>query len=243
MSPLPIRKNNEDQPLNDKSNDFSASIFAQDSFNLMPFLEQLYNMGSNSEDKKILKELWVNSKSLGRNMIEVNAGFNENYIKSLKTNGIIEGSGNKFTITSKGSKLLRDAILTDEQSSLTKKASKKMISKSSYDFGDKVLVRVAHPEKFGVNYATVDKSAFENKNIEPRKIVEHKIATRKQNGSEKELKDFTDEELITSLHLAKTIIENSQNIRVSGSKFVDVPVSKYKKFSEDIMRELNTRKR
>jgi hypothetical protein len=240
MSPLPIRKNSDEIPITNEV--IKEPIIAQEFFNLFPFIEHLFDVsGLNKEEKQNLKEIWLHSSSLGDNTIQIGESVNKKVVDSLKVKGLISGVGERYRLTEKGSKLLRDAILNDEKSSLTKKASKKMISKSSYDFGDYVFVKVQNPEKFGARYVSIKKSIFAKKKIEPISINNYKIATRKQDGTFKNLSEYSEEELIQILHLAKKITDHSHKIVISGSKMTAVPVHKIKSFALKILEELNSR--
>lgn len=240
MSPLPIRKNSEEIPMVNER--MQEPVVAQEFFNLFPFIEHLFGLSDrNKEEKKHLKEVWLHSSSLGDNTIQVGKSVDTKIVENLKIKGLISGMGDRYRLTEKGSKLLRDAILNDEQSSLTKKASKKMISKSSYDFGDYVFVKVQNPEKFGARYINISKPVFAKKKLEPTVIDEYKIATRKEDGTLKQLSDYSDEELIHVLHLAKKITDNAHKIVISGNKMTTVPIHKIKNFAVKILEELNSR--
>jgi len=240
MSPLPIRKNNDEIPMTNER--IQEPVVAQEFFNLFPFIEHLFGLSDrNKEEKQNIKELWLHSSSLGDNTIQVGKSIDNKVVESLRVKGLISGTGDRYRLTERGSKLLRDAILNDEKFSLTKEASKKMISKSSYDFGDYVFVKVQNPEKFGARYVNISKSTFARKNLEPTAIDEYKISTRKNDGSLKELSDYSDEELIHIIHLSKRITDNCHNIVISGNKIANVPINKIKSFAIKILEELNSR--
>lgn len=241
MSPFPIRKNSEEIPM---SNEFvKEPVMAQDFYNLFPFIEHLFglNEGDKSE-KNNLKEIWLHSSSVGDNTMQIGESIDKKKVESLKSKGLLSGVGDRYRLTEKGSKLLRDAILNDEQSSFTKEASSKMISKSSYDFGDYVLVKVQNPEKFGARYVNVKKSVFAKKNLQPISMNEYKIATTNEDGSYKKLSEYSDYELIQVLHLAKRITDNANKIILAGNVIGNVPVHKIKNFAVKILEELNNRK-
>jgi len=241
MSPLPIRKNSEETLT--FAEEMKNPTIAQDFFNLFPIIEHLFGTKeSNIEEKKALKDIWLHSSSIGDNIIQIGSNIDKNSLDILKTKGFLNGIGDKYQLTDRGSKLLRDAILNDEKFSITKKASKKMISKNSYDFGDYVLAKVNDSQKFGARYINIDKKIFAKKNIKPIVIEDYKISTKKLDGTEKSLSDYSDEDLIKVLHLAKKVTDNSHNIVISGSKMSTVPVHKIKDFATKVLRELNNRK-
>ena len=241
MSPLPIRKHKDEVPMiSEKISE--QPIVAQEFFSLFPIIEHLFGLKDNKEDKQALKKLWLHSSSLGDNTIQVGEAIDKTMVKDLSTKGLISGVDGRYRLTERGSKLLGDAILNDEKSSLTKKASKKMISKSSYDFGDHVFVKVHDPEKFGARYVGINKSTFAKKKIQPTVIDKYKIATRKEDGTFKQLSEYSDEELIHVLHLAKKIIDNSHKIVISGKEMKSVPIHQIKNFALKILEELNGRK-
>jgi len=241
MSPLPITKVT-DAPFSDgNKEDFKIG---QDMFqSLFPFLEQLYGLQpANKEEKTALKNVWVTSKTIGKNQIEITSNVNQDELSRLTSKGFLEGRGKVFTLTQKGSKLLKDSILNDEECSFRKEASKKLIAKNSYDFGDRVLVKVHNKDVFGTKYLAVDKNKLAQKDIRPIKIENYDLTTRNEDGSFKKLDDYSDEELIEILHLSKRVLDNSHSLRFASDTLSSIPVHKISAFAEKILHELNTRK-
>ena len=215
----------------------------QDVTTLIPLLQPFLMVQKDQKrEKEMIKKIWLSSKTVNQNRIEVTADASLKDLTELSHKGFIRGSGNTYELTPEGSKLLKESILNDEKSSITKQASKQMTLKNSYDFGDEVLVRVIHAEKFGTRYIAIAKDKFPNKNAALKTFGEYTIATKKANGSEKTLSEYSEEELVQVLHLAKKIIDNAHKIIISGKTLEHVPVNRIKSFSEIIMKELNSRK-
>lgn len=210
--------------------------------NIIPLIQPslLHSIIDNGNDKELLRKVWSNSKSIGDLQFETPTNIASQEISSLVAKGLVEGSGRIFSLTQRGVRLLRESILNDEKSTFTKKASKKLISKNSYDFGDKILVKMANSETFGTKYIFISKKQF-NKTATPKQIDCSDIQTKNEDGSTKQIKDYTEEELVKVLHLAKRIVEHSHNIIISSSQLNQVPVHRIKHFSELVMRELNLR--
>jgi len=216
--------------------------FPDEISNILPFIQPslLHSIVDDGKDKELLRKVWSSSKSVGDLQFELPLNIAAQEISSLQAKGLIEGNGRIVSLTQRGAKLLRESILNDEKSSFTKTASKKLISKNSYDFGDKVLVKVANSDTFGTKYIFVSKKQF-NKKATPKQINCSDIITKNDDGSLKQMKDYTEEELIKVLHLAKRIVEHSHDIITSSSQLNQVPVHRIKHFSELVMRELNSR--
>jgi len=235
MSPIPIRKVNEELQANEikVSQDFSILLpLLQPFFTITPF--------NNTKDKELVKKVWYASKTVDGKKIEVSASITDEDLSALKVKGLLEGEGRVLSLTDIGNKLLREAILNDEKSSFTKSASKQLISHNSWDFGKDVLVKMNDKEKFGAKYICVSKDVFKKRNAKSQEIKDYKIATRKENGNYKDMKDYTEDELIQVLHLAKKIIANKDKL----SNFLHtktIPVHRIKSFAEIVMKELNAR--
>jgi uncharacterized cupredoxin-like copper-binding protein len=191
-----------------------------------------------AEDKKAIADIFMHSEDLGNHRVKLAADIPMPRLTTLKSKGYIVADGSVIEFTESGRKILKETILGDEKSALTKQASKKMISKNSYDFVENVLVKIGDPEKFGVKFISISKSAFNKKAISPIEIEKYEINTRKEDGSLKTLKDYSEKELIHVLHLAKKIIQNSSRIALASSK--SVPVHRLEAFCEIILKELNS---
>ena len=236
--PLPIRKV-KDEVMMQESQKFDLD-------NLLPFLQLspfliLGMPQSNPVEKKALKELWLHSEDIGEDKIRISAKIPQQDVSMLRAKGFLKGDGNVAQFTELGKKALKEAILNDEQSAFTKEASKSLISKNSYDFGEDVLVRINHPEKFGARYITIPKRAIKDKKMSPKKIESYKIATRSADGSYRDISEYTEEDLVSVLHLAKSIIKNASILALAGEKPQYIPVNRLKEFSELIIEELNSR--
>lgn len=237
--PIPINKNQENQNLKDI--DVKNITTSQDLFNMFPIFDSFKGVElCTPKDKKDLKEIWKKSKSVGENKLEIPEKMML-YASPLITKGLLKKDGENVQLTEKGAKILRDSILNNEESSLTKQASKKLIAKNSYDFGEEVLVRVAN-KKIESRYAIVPKKNYLKKNkCTPRSVNSINLKTRKSNGEYKNISDYSDEELIKVLHVAKKVVENSNKIAMSSDKIKHVPVHRIKEFSNNIFHELNRR--
>ncbi len=248
MCPFPI------MPVNDRRE--SISDKQQDIYNLLPLMMNpiaiLQDSLSSKKDKEAVREIWLKSETLDDGRLKVNASIADRDIFELISKGLIDGDGRIVSFTVKGEKMLKESILSDETSalqkkaSLFKKASKKLVAKNSYDFGDEVLIRTENKERFGTRYINIPKSAFAAKTkAEPREIDQYKIATRNESGDYKDLKDYSEDELIQTLHLAKNLILNhrdvSNKLAQTGDFLRLVPVNRLKSFSILIMEELNSR--
>ena len=243
---IPIMPVNEHNELPDDRN--------QDISGLIPLmispLTVLQDFIDGNADRGKIKDIWLKSEALEDGTFKIGSSISERDIWELKGRGLIEGDGRTVSLTDKGQKILREAILDDEQSSLTKeaslvkKASKKLISKNSYDFGNEVLVRT-NKEKFGARYITVPKQAFKDKKASPREITEYNIDTRNDDNSYKNLKDYSEEELVQVLHLAKRIVSNRdlimKKMAARGKLPQSIPVNRIKAFTTMIIEELNSR--
>jgi len=238
--PYPIRKTKDQMQENVKAQDYS---------NLTPFLQQpmslLQDILLGDSDKESIRSIWLKSEARDDKIVKVSSSVSSKEIDMLVSKGFVEyiDKDNKIiAFTERGSKILKESILNNENTSFsfTKKASNELLLKNVYDFGEEVLVRINHPEKFGTRYVTMHKSKIANKGI-PKKIVDYNIATKKDDGSYKELPDYSDEELIKVLHLAKRIISNHQEIRTANKSISSLPINRIKSFAEVIMRELDKR--
>jgi len=247
MSPFPII------PVNDRRRE--PENFKQDITGLIPILvnpltvlQDYLNLGN---DKSKLKDIWLKSEAQEDGTIKVTSSISDRDLWELKGRGLIDGDGRIVSFTDKGKKILKESILNDENSSLSKKASfvkkasKKLVSKNSYDFGNEVLVRISDKEKFGTRYVTIVKSAFKDSKTSPKEIDEYTFSPRFDNGVPKQLKNFSEEELVQILHISKNIISNKdkiiKNLVAEGSLTNSVPIHRIKAFMAEVMEELNLR--
>ena len=234
--PIPISKVNERDEF--REGQFDPAELT----NLLPLL-QLHPMilfqdtGANKAEKEAVKQVWLNSSDLGEDRIEITPGVLNQHLGLLESKGFIRGEGNVYEFTTSGRKLLKESILDDEESAFSKQASKQLVAKNSYDFGKDVLIKVNHPEKFGTKYITIPKKAFAKKNMKAKEIDEYKVATKDESGEYRRLSSYTDEELVTVLHLAKNVINNASRIAITSGK--SVPIHRIKAFAEMVMTELN----
>ena len=233
--PVPINKVREEMS-EVKANDGNTG-------NMIPFLDlnpffSLIHSESSQKDRETIKEIWLTSTSLDNGKLKVASSISQQEISLLRTRGLITGDDGIIEFTETGKKLLREAILDDEESSLVKEASKQLMSKNSYDFGKEVLVKAKHPEKFGTKYIAIDRKAFSENDMIPSPVEPYQIETHKDNGSEKTLKDYGNKELIHVLHLAKKIISNASRLALIENK--PIPVHRIKTFAEIVMSELNS---
>lgn len=238
--PIPINKVNYDN-FGKKQSQFDMSEL----MNLIPLIQINPNIlkGETKEherDKDEIKKIWLNSSDLGNDKIEINPSVSERAVENMQLKGYIEGNKGIYKITNDGKRVLKEAILEDEESEFCKQASKQMVSKNSYDFGEEVLVKVNHPERFGARYITIPRKVFSNKKLKPIQVKSSEIKTRKSDGSLKELKDYSDEELIKVLHLSKKIIKNAS--KIAEQKGINVPVNRIRCFADFIMDELNDKR-
>ena len=240
--PLPIRKVKDQVESKEIGAQYMGTV---DLNSLLPFLNispySLMGSSINESDKKALNKIWANSDIIDSGRIKVSADVSQQEISSLRAKGLVKGEENVLEFTEAGKKMLKDTILNDENSSFTKQASKKMISENSFDFGDEVLVKIQHPQKFGARYINISKTSFAKKNIEPKKIDTYKIATTKTGGTVKTLSEYSDNELVQVLHIAKKVIKHASQI--AGSTGQTVPVHRIKSFAEMVMEELNRKER
>ena len=241
-------------PMSDKRQ--SLDLSTQDINNLLPLfmnpITVLQDSTLNNKDKNSIKEIWLKSESLEDGKLEVSASISDRDLMELRGRGFIEGNGRVISFTKKGEKILKEAILNDEisslhkKASLFKKASKKLIAKNSYDFGDEVLIRTANKENIGVRYISISKKAFmEKSKAEPREIDSYKFATRNEKGGYKSLSEYSEDELVQVLHLVKHTLANHKDImnKLAGNGNFEymIPVHRIKHFSTLIMEELNSR--
>lgn len=236
---------------NKEMEDFSRN--SQDISSLIPFILNPYNIlqqfAYGEEDRKKLKDIWLSSDSDEHEVMTVESSVLQQDLDQLQQRGLIkyvDGLGKKIQFTSEGKGLLRESILSDEVTSysFTKKASRDLFSRNSYDFGNEVLIKLHNPEKYGIKYIAVTKDQYKKsgKNGEkPQPVDDYNINTKDNNGNYKKLSDYTDEELIKVLHLSKRIIDNHQSIRLANNSLTSVPIHRIKSFSELIMKELNER--
>jgi hypothetical protein len=236
--PLPIQKVKD-------INMESWSVNPGNMNSIIPLLQTqplfvLFEPNSNKKEKEAMKKIWLNSKDAGENKVEISSEMPTNDLNLLEGRGyIIKGSGNLFEITQSGKKVLKESILDEEESAFCKRASKELVSKNSFDFGDKVLVRVSHPEKFGAKYITISKKSLSKKKIKPITFESYSIKTKKANGVMKSLSDYSEEELVQVLHLAKRVIDNASKISLAAK--ASIPVNRIRAFTDMIMTEINTR--
>lgn len=247
--PFPI------MPVNDKREGPDIGP-KHDFFNLLPLLLNpitvLQDSVLSSKDKETIRDIWLKSETLENGKLKVASNIPERDLMELKGRGLIEGDGRLISFTAKGEKMLRESILNDEQcalqkkASLFKKASRKLVAKNSYDFGDEVLIRTESKESLGTRYIAIPKTAFAAKSkAAPREIEEYKVATRKNDGSYKSLNDYNEDELIQVLHLTKSLISSHKDISkklAQTGKFESmVSIHRLKSFAIKIMEELNSR--
>jgi len=222
-----------------------SQVPSGESFNaLIPFMQNqplfiLLEPMAGKKEKEAMKEMWLKSTDLGEEKVRVADTMTQQSLSLLKSKGLINGDGDVYEFTQSGKKVLKESILNEEQSSFCKQASKQMISKNSYDFGEEILVKVKHPEKFGARFITVSKKLFSEKKIQPITFNSYNINTRKANGKHKEISEYTDEELVQVLHLAKRIMKNSGKIALASKS--SVPVHRIRAFAEIVMLEINKR--
>lgn len=240
--PYPIQKNKEQgmiDPL--KESQMIGDLF--------PLIQSPYSLLQQliftDKDKTSLKKVWLASETKDNKIMKVSSNVDSD-LYELKARGLIEFIDEKdkvISLTSHGEKLLKESILNDEKSSFTKQASKDMVLKNAYDFGDEILVRITHPENFGnQRYIIMDKKKFASKG-KPQSISNYNnIKTKKSNGSFKKINEYSEKELIEVLHLAKKIINNSHKIlTASKDSLHSIPINRIKSFSEIIIKELNSR--
>ena len=218
------------------------SIEASDLSNLLPILnlQDIFAFPQDNENaKQSVYKIWSKSSSQGENEIKISSGDLSLDITRMVSKGyfIPTTKKNVLRITEKGRKIIKETILSDESSSFTKKASKELVSKNSYDFGDKILVKVKDPEKFGTRYISVELKTFAKKNLKPIKISSYNIKTKNEDGTYRDLKDYSDDELIRVLHLAKKIIKNASFLAKERTQYI--PIHRISSFSEMILTELN----
>jgi hypothetical protein len=241
----PVNQNKKEEPDNKPTSMFDLLQM------VMNPITVLQDSLLTNRDKVAIKDVWLKSEALDNGKLKVDASITDRDLLELIGRGLIEGSGRVVSFTTKGEKVLKEAILNDEVSalqkkaSLIKKASKKLVAKNSFDFGDEVLVRTESKERLGTRYISIPKKAFLAKgNFSPMEIDSYDISTRKD-GKYKKLKDYSENELIKVLHLAKSIIANHKDISVklaSNGKFANiVPINRLKAFATFIMEELNSR--
>lgn len=230
---IPIRKVKEEFEVKANDSGFDLNI-------LIPFLNNspsLIGSFHSESDKKLLTGIWKKSEIIDSDTIKVADDISKQDISLLKAKGLVDSDGgDTISFTEYGKKILKESIL-GEESSFTKTASKQMISCNSYDFGKDVLVKVQHPKNFGAKYINIAKSSFAKKNIIPMQITDYKICTAKKDGTPKEFKDYTDEELIKVLHMAKKVLNNTSKIALAAKQ--PIPIHRIKAFSEMIMEEIN----
>jgi hypothetical protein len=235
--PLPINKV--------KDTATEAQTFDQGDLNaLIPFMQNqplfiLLEPMAGKKEKEAMKEMWLKSTDLGNERVSVADTMSQQNLSLLRSKGLIQGDGDVYEFTQSGKKVLKESILNEEESSFCKQASKQLVSKNSYDFGDEILVRVSHREKFGTRFISIPKKSFSGKNINPITFGSYDINTRAASGEHKEINEYTDEELVQVLHLSKKIVSNSGAISLASKSAV--PVHKIRAFAEMIMSEINSR--
>ena len=201
----------------------------------------ILNIPSNSRWKESLYNVWSKSKSIGGDRVQVSKSTSPLDVSKLVSRGYLRKTddSNVYEISSDAKSVIKESILESEYS-FTKEASKQLVAKNSYDFGKEVLVKISDPKQVGAKYITIDKKVFARKNLKPITIAEYNIQTRKDDGSLKDLKDYTDKELVHVLHLAKRIVKNASSIAEKETSYV--PVNRIKSFSQIIMKELNSKR-
>lgn len=235
--PFPINKI-QDEMIDNK-------VQSQNMSNILPLLELNDFFGdflnaTGDMEKNAIIDIWLHGQT-AENKIKAPDNISQQDIEILKNKGLVKGQNRYVEFTESGKKVLKQSILDDEKSTLTKSASKQMINKNSYDFGDEVLVKINHPERIGARYISIGKKIVSKKNIIPTKINNYQIDTKKENGEWKNLKDYSDKELIQTLHLANKIIKSSSKIALATTTYI--PVHRLKRFSELIMEEINSKER
>lgn len=238
-------------PVNDRFDDpYSKSEKKADWIQLLPLFVSPNNILQdymvNDKDRESLKDVWLKSMSKHDGSLAVESSVSDQELRILKSRGLIEGVGREVKLTQKGSKVLSESILDGEQSSFVRQASKKLIARNSYDFGDEVLVRINNKDKFGVRYVAVSKEAFSKRKASPIEITDYDINTKNQDGSDKSLSDYSDLELIKILHLARRIVSNKSEICKQALlnktyKFASFPANRIKAFASLVLEELNSR--
>lgn len=240
--PLPINRNQE-------SYNQEPSKEAQDLSSLIPLLQNPFGLLAQvihgDDDRKALKEIWLNSSAKEDKSMVISSSVDQGKVRELSSRGLLEVDPHQpevVKLTREGTKLLNETILSDEKCAVSfiKKASKDLVSKNSYDFGEEVLVKINHPERYGFKYLAVKKNEFKGK-ARPIAIEGYNLQTRDESGNLKPLSSYSDLELVQVLHLAKRIIDNHQGIRLAGQKVIHVPVHRIKGFAEEILQELNRR--
>ena len=237
--PMPIRKISDEMIESQKL----ESLVDFDS--ILPILQMypliiLQEAKPGKREKEAIKDVWLKSTDIGDDTMKVNSDVSVQNIAYLKSKGYVNGEGDTYQLTSSGKKLLKDFILNDEENSFCKQASKQLVSKNSYDFGEEVLVKVKNPEKFGARYITISKQSFAKQKLQSKEILSYNVQTKNKNGELKKLSEYSDEELIQVLHLAKKIIRNSSKIAFASSQ--SIPVNRIKAFADIIMKELNEKR-
>lgn len=248
---------------------------AQDMTVIIPLLQNpfvsLQSATNQDVEKKLLKKIWLESKSIGNNAVKIGSSISENDLRDLRQKGLIEAdfTDNQKIVkfTDRGSKLLRDAILSESsdykfssskqlrktaeaqdigvlkrkyqwKNVMTKRASKEIVSKNSYDFGDEVLVRVKDVKKFGTKYISIKKAIFEKNGKIAQKVEPKNLEIKK------DLSLYSDEDLIKMLYMAKNIVSNQNKIwEKKASTGEIVSIRKIRKLATVILEELNSEKR
>jgi len=239
--PQPIRKVTDQT-----DNSVLQNKESQDLGSILPILNQPYSLLQqfvySSGDKDRIKEIWLSSDSKDDKTMIVSASIDDKELSALKNKGLIEvldKEGKHISLTRQGEKLLNESVLNTE-SSFSKTASKKMVLKNSYDFGDEILVRVNHPEKFGSRYVLMEKSKMPKK-AEVQQVEDYSISTRDKEGELKGIDEYSDEELIHILHLSKKLVNMKSKTVVASNQIKTVPTNRIKAFAETIFNELNSR--
>jgi len=237
--PLPISK------VKERDRQCEAQFDPAELMNILPLIQLnpvmlVQEKQHNRKERDAIREVWLNSSDVNGDQMEITPGVSNTSLAFLQSKGFIKGDGKRYKFTANGRRLLKEAILEDEQSEFCKQASKQLVSKNSYDFGNEVLVRVNDPEKFGARYVCLSKKVFAKKNMKPKNMDEYVLATRTESGDLKGMRDYSDEDLIAVLRLAKKIIKNASTISARTGK--SVPVNRIKAFSKMVMSELNLKK-
>ena len=238
--PFPIRKNQDSYN--------APEVEAQDLSSLIPLLNNpmglLQQIVHGGQDRKDLKDIWLNSETKEDKSLIVSSSIDGSKIQNLKNKGLLKIEASEPVVirfTKEGTRLLNESILSDEKCSVsfTKQASKELVDKNSYDFGEEVLVKLNHPEKYGsTKYISVKKENFKKK-ASPIKINSYDIKTRDENGEYRTLDSYSEEELIQILHLSKNIIDNQHNIRIAGNSIKNIPIHRIKNFAQFVLEKLN----
>lgn len=235
--PLPISK------VNERDRKCEAQFDPAELMNLLPLIQLnpvmiLQDRQENKKERDAVKEMWLNSSDVDGHRVKVTAGVSNKTLSFLKSKAYIKGNDDLYEFTDSGRRVLKESILNDEESEFCKQASRQLVSNKSYDFGEEVLIKVNHPEKFGAKYISMSKAIFDKRKMKAKDMDDHAIETRKEDGELKELKDYSDEDLIAVLSLTKKVIKNASKISFATGRAVQV--NRIKAFADMIMTEINS---